>query len=189
MMFKFIGVAIIVLVAGCSYPVKRHGYTYDYDKAERKYDVHFEKGAEVDSSIDRVIGTVSVNDNGLHNMCNKSDVLHVLQTEARAAGANIVNILEERMPDSSNYCYRVDAMLIKRKSAALKARLALSGKKPGDVDTATDLSTVKSKKDAEKTDSVYTAEAKKNRGGRAALAVIGLVIGLSGLLTLFFIPK
>jgi hypothetical protein len=178
-----------MLFAGCSYPVKRHGYTYDYEKAEKKCAVRFEKGAEVDSSIDRVIGTVSVNDNGMHNVCSKSDVLHVLNLEACGAGANVVDILEERLPDSSNYCYRVDALLIKRKLTGLNVRQNVSGKKSGDADTSASVSNLQSDKDTEKTDSTYKAEVKKNRGGRALVAILALTAGLSGLLTFFLMPK
>jgi hypothetical protein len=108
--------SLIVLITGCTHIIRRDGYSLN-DTANTDCQVVFEKFTPVDTTADKVIGKIKVTDSGFSFACGEDDALEIFKKEACGAGANVVNIIEEKRPDFISSCYRAEALLILRTSA------------------------------------------------------------------------
>ena len=122
----------LALVIGCTHTISRSGYILDDAKISSNCEVQFEKNAPVDSSRDKIIGEVKLGDSGFSTSCGEDDALAILKKEACGAGANVVNIIEEKRSDIISSCYRVTALLIKTTGANKQEEI--SGNYKHDVD-------------------------------------------------------
>jgi hypothetical protein len=104
---------LFFFLIGCTHTIRRNGYTID-KKSNGDCIVEFERGTPVDSTKEKVIGKVKVGDSGFSFACGEDDAIEIFKKEACGAGANIVNIINEKRPDFLSTCYRAEALLIIR---------------------------------------------------------------------------
>jgi len=109
---------ILFALSGCSVGIMRIGYSTPKDTAAIngascniaiKFQAKYSKD-EVD-----VLGTIKSYATGLSINCGEINVLTIFYKDACAQRADIINIVEERQPDSWSTCYRAEAELIRLK--------------------------------------------------------------------------
>ena len=65
------------------------------------------------------VGETYVGDTGFTTKCTYTEVLEILETEARKAGANIVSIQKIKKPSFASTCYRIRANLYRNTNIQL----------------------------------------------------------------------
>lgn len=117
-MVRAIAVIVCILCfAGCASNIQRKGYSIKDLKsgapsavAANAFPVKL--NVDLTGHDHEILGTVTIGDSGFSVKCGADYVLGLVQNEAAAVGANLINVTWESYPSIISSCYRVKAQLI-----------------------------------------------------------------------------
>jgi len=109
-----------LVLLGCSAGISRSVYVQRSDRIYSPCDAVIINNLKIDQNEIEILGKAKVFDTGFSVKCDEEFVLSILRKEACALGADVINITEEKYPDSWSTCYRAKAEFIRlRKSQSL----------------------------------------------------------------------
>lgn len=110
--------------AGCAASIHRQGYTLPEDAELAACEMPIQSNAGSDLNEFELLGEVEVADSGFSTSCDEALVLHRLVLEACYLDADLINITQERRPDSQSTCYQAKAMFLRLRDRSRRAQLA-----------------------------------------------------------------
>ena len=116
-----ISLAAAVGAAGCSPAVNRKGYVALNASDASSCRVAVKAGAAFGADEVEVLGQVEVGDTGFTTTCDEATMVSLLRAEGCSAGAQVVDLLEEKRPDMASTCYRARARLLRFRDPARAA--------------------------------------------------------------------
>jgi len=116
-MNRLLGIfAIVLLLSGCAAGIKRYGYDLKLlEGAESmpRQPVAIQFQADYGEDEVEVLGRIRSYETGFAVKCDEGYVLDIFCTEARALGADVVNIVSEKHPNFWVTCYRAEAEFLR----------------------------------------------------------------------------
>jgi hypothetical protein len=111
-------ICLCLFLTGCASHIQRQGYSIKSLKAPLSAKVKYTYQVPVKLKVDlaghdhEVLGEVTIGDSGFSVKCGEDYVLALVENEALAVGANLINITWEQYPSIISSCYRLKAQLI-----------------------------------------------------------------------------
>lgn len=115
--YKFLLLFSLISLYGCAAGISRQGYKLEDIKNKDLSSCEFviKKNYSYDVNEVDIVGKINSYDTGISVTCNHDYVLRIFCEEACALDADILNIVDERMPDILSSCYRAKAEFIRLK--------------------------------------------------------------------------
>ncbi len=103
---------VTVFAISCAPKIKTTIISKENSLAESDYVLVIEE-SDVFMNDGIKIGTIKSSDKGLSTNCNYDEIIEQFKSICRQNGANILNIIEHKLPDQWSSCDRVEAILYK----------------------------------------------------------------------------
>ena len=113
---KFGGsIVLAIYICGCMHTVKIQDFreTANNQTQTTECDIKVVKGMDAPPQNYILLGRVELDDSGFSFWCSEADAHVTFIEQACSLGANIVNIVYERLPGLQSSCYRATAEFIK----------------------------------------------------------------------------
>jgi hypothetical protein len=104
------------LITGCAVGIERVGYLQPESSCSPKAGYHkivIKHQASFTDQDVTILGIIKSYEKGFSINCDEISVLNIFEMDARAIGADIVNVVSEKYPDFRSTCYRSTAELIR----------------------------------------------------------------------------
>jgi hypothetical protein len=100
-------------MAACSPSVNRKGYVAINAADAKSCQVAVQVLAKYSGDEAEELGSVEVGDAGFTTKCDEERMVGLLRGEGCSAGADVVDIVDEKRPDLSSTCWRATALLLR----------------------------------------------------------------------------